>query len=386
MHIGIDCFGIMREPRVPAVIGYVFNLIKALAKVDSDNEYTLYTESSKRLLLDSGNFKMKTLRSPRLILHHFDLSSLVWHEVRLALELFLHPPDIFFDPLVSLPFLFRWHPRCKAVSCCYGLVSSTLPKDYVQPGDRLTTLRDRHVAKHADKIIANSKATKEDLIRLHKVEEGRISVVYHGCDTETYKPVQNSEQIERIRHKYSILGNYIIHLSFFHPQKNVKRLVEAFCHLKVQQKVPHKLVLAGPKIPYNEHIFQEIIAMARQFKLEEEIIFTGYVAQDDLPLLIGGADLFVFPSLYEGFGIPPLEAMACGVPVVASNVASLPEVIGDAGLLVDPYSIEEIAAAMYKVISNEELRQHMRDKGLQRAKLFSWEKTVRGVIKVFQEV
>jgi glycosyltransferase involved in cell wall biosynthesis len=162
--------------------------------------------------------------------------------------------------------------------------------------------------------------------------------------------------------------------------KNIPRLIKAFSLLKKERKISHQLVIVGKK-----YIGYEAILRAfHESAASDDIILTGYVPTEELPLLISGADVFVFPSLYEGFGLPPLEAMACGTPVITSNVSSLPEAVGDAGILVDPYNIREIAEAMYRVISDGNLREQMRRKGLERARLFSWHKAAKEMLRLFE--
>jgi glycosyltransferase involved in cell wall biosynthesis len=238
-----------------------------------------------------------------------------------------------------------------------------------------------HAARRADKIIAISQSTKKDLINLLGAKPEKISVVYPGYDDDIFKPSPDPHKIETALRKYGIIRSYIIYVGILEPKKNILRLVEAFASLKREGKIVHKLVIAGKRAWGDETVFQAV----RRNGLEGEVIFTGYVPQEELPLLMSGADVFVFPSLHEGFGIPPLEAMACGTPVIASNASSLPEVVGDAGILVDPYNVDEIAEAIYKVVSDGKLREQMRRKGLERAKLFSWKKAAQQTLQILED-
>jgi glycosyltransferase involved in cell wall biosynthesis len=238
----------------------------------------------------------------------------------------------------------------------------------------------RHASKHADRIITISQSTKADLINLLGAKPEKISVVYPGYD-DSFRPQVNHHELKALMSKYSIDDRYILFTGALEPKKNLTRLVEAFVSLKKQGKTVHKLVIAGKRAWGDETVFQTV----RRSGLESQVIFTGYVPQEELPLLMSGADVFVFPSLHEGFGIPPLEAMACGTPVITSNSSSLPEVVGDAGVLVNPYSVDEIAEAIYKVVSNRELREEMRRKGLERAKLFSWERAAQEIVQMLEE-
>ena len=159
-------------------------------------------------------------------------------------------------------------------------------------------------------------------------------------------------------------------------------LVRAFCQLKQETGIPHRLVLAGKK----GWIFESIYTEVEQLGLQDEVIFTGYVPDEDLPYLYNGASLFAYPSFYEGFGLPPLEAMACGCPVVTSNTSSLPEVVGDAGLMVDPLRSDELAGAMARVLEDSDLAAAMRTKGLARAATFSWERCARETLSIYRDV
>jgi glycosyltransferase involved in cell wall biosynthesis len=230
-------------------------------------------------------------------------------------------------------------------------------------------------------VIVPSQSTKTDVMRLYGVNPEKIAVIYEGYDEEVYKPQDNLAPIEEVKREYNISGKYILYVGTLEPRKNIPRLVEAFHSLK-KGEVEHKLVVAG-KLGW---LYKDIFTTVTKLNLENEVIFTGYIPQKELPILMGGAEVFAYPSLYEGFGLPPLEAMACGTPVIASNTSSLPEVIGDAGILVDPYNSKEIAQAMYRLISDEGLRQQMHQRGLNRAKMFSWEKTAQQTLKVFEIV
>ena len=181
--------------------------------------------------------------------------------------------------------------------------------------------------------------------------------------------------------KYSITGSFILFVGNISPRKNILALLQAFNKLK-KRGIKHKLVIAGKK----DQRYEQVLKTLNELNLGGEVIFTGYVPEEDLPKLYNAADLFVYPSLYEGFGLPILEAMACGTPVVASNVSSLPEVAGDAGLLVNPQDVDALTNAMYKVLTDDKLKESLIDKGLERAKFFSWEKTARETLEVYKEV
>ena len=189
----------------------------------------------------------------------------------------------------------------------------------------------------------------------------------------------------KLNKTFSILNNYginepgILYVGGLEPRKNVDGIITSFYKLKTRGVI-HKLVIVSAT---KGHYYDKILRMIKKLKLEKEVIFTGYVQPDDLPKVYNAADLFVFPSFYEGFGLPPLEAMACGCPVITSNTSSLPEVVGDAGIMVDPHHAEGLADAMHKVLNNDGLKQDMIKRGLKRAKMFSWEKAAKKTLKIY---
>jgi glycosyltransferase involved in cell wall biosynthesis len=233
--------------------------------------------------------------------------------------------------------------------------------------------------KTTDKIITVSNSTKKDLIHYFNVPEEKIKVILLAAD-EKFQPL-NDEETKEVKQKYHLNFPFILYLGGLAAHKNISTLIKAFYTLK-KKKFQHKLVITGKKRwKYNE-IFETI----DKLNLQKDVIFTGYVPDEDLPALYNAADLFVYPSLYEGFGLPPLEAMVCGTPVITSNTSSLPEVVGDAGIMVDPYDVDGLADAMYDVLTNDGLREEMIKKGLERTKRFSWEKCARETLKVYEEV
>lgn len=233
--------------------------------------------------------------------------------------------------------------------------------------------------RNADKIIADSYNTKKDLINYFKIPADKIRVIYLAA-SEKFKPLDN-QGIYTFKEKYGFNFSFILYVGTLEGRKNIPFLIKSFYEFrKKSQNV--KLVIAGKK----GWKYKNIFSMIDELNLNNEIIFTGYVPEEDLPGLYSSADLFVYPSIYEGFGLPPLEAMACGCPVITSNISSLPEVVGDAGIMVDPYNVDELSSAMYKVLNDSVLRKDLVTKGLNRAKMFNWEKCAKDTINVYREV
>lgn len=231
--------------------------------------------------------------------------------------------------------------------------------------------------KRADRIIAVSENTKRDLIDIFGVKEDRIKVIYEAAD-RNYE-VCSPEKVEEVKTKYGI-NKYILCVGTLEPRKNLVSLLKAYARIINLLPEACRLVITGRK----GWLYDEILKTAGD--LGDKVIFTGYVTNEELMLLYNGASVFVYPSLYEGFGLPVIEAMACGTPVITSNSSSLPEVVGAAGIMTDPLSIGELSDAILNVVSNDELRNKLSKKSLERAGLFSWDKAARQTLEVYREL
>jgi glycosyltransferase involved in cell wall biosynthesis len=231
------------------------------------------------------------------------------------------------------------------------------------------------ILKNSSAVVCVSENTRRDVVEYYRLTDKPIYVINEGFNGHTFYP-------RRMGHAQKPYGltNYLLYVGDMRPYKNLERALEAFARLNLKDV---KFVIGGKKDP---KFYPRIEKKTIELYLKDRVLFSGYVPDADLPRLYSESKALVFPSLYEGFGLPPLEAMACACPVVASNVASLPEVCGDAAYYVDPYNVESIAEGMYKVLNDEALRQRMIQKGLERAKLFSWEKSANEHLKVFEEV
>ena len=237
--------------------------------------------------------------------------------------------------------------------------------------------------KRSNYIIAISENTKRDIMKFCGISEEKITVIYPYCSLRL--PQGSSVALNTLRARYDLPERYILHVgkSTPHKKKNLESLIRAFHIVKKQNGIPHKLVLVTPKTGWDiKSIMTEILKL----NLQDKIIFTGQVSDDDLVLIYHAADVFVFPSLYEGFGYPPLEAMTCGTPVVVSNVASLPEIVGEAGLYVDPLNPEDIADKILQVLSSSGLAEKLRALGLKRAQQFSMGRMVQKYLEVYRKV
>ena len=241
--------------------------------------------------------------------------------------------------------------------------------------------------RRADAIIAVSQCTKDDLIRHYAVPLEKITVIYEGVDAR-FQPITDPDTLARVRNRYGLPERFILYVGTIEPRKNLTTLLEAYAALtsrvsNLQYPISNiHLVIAGRKGWLYEGFFRRL----RELGLEREVVFPGFVPDEDLPALYSAAELFVFPSLYEGFGLPPLEAMACGTPVITSNSSSLPEVVGEVGIMVEPRDVRALAEAMELVLTDEGKRREMREKGLRQAARFSWKRTAQETLEVYRSV
>lgn len=235
--------------------------------------------------------------------------------------------------------------------------------------------------KRADVILTVSEFSKQEIIKYMQIPEDKIIVMLPGVDLNLFRADYSNKLVENSKKKYRISGDYFLYLGTIEPRKNIQRIIDAYVLLR--ERIPDlpKLVLAGGKGWLCDSIYENVAKLNN-----DDIIMTGYIDEEDSPLLISGARALLFPSLYEGFGTPPVEAMACGTPVISSNAASMPEVIGDAGVLVNPYSVEEISLAMERVLKDKDLCASLIQKGLERAKRYTWENSAATLKQVYKDL
>ncbi|MFZ5916115.1 MAG: glycosyltransferase family 4 protein [Chloroflexota bacterium] len=319
------------------------------------------------LLPPDEHVEQRTMPFPRL-----------WTHLRLSWEMVRRPPDLLFVPAHVLPPL---RPR-RSIVAVHDLGYLHFPQAH-RTLDRLyLDLSTRWNARVAAHILADSQATKADLMRHYATPAGKISVVYPGPD-EALRRVDDPAAVAAVKAKYGITADYVLYLGTLQPRKNLARLVDAFARLHTQYELRNtQLILAGRK----GWLYDQIFSRVQAHGLAERIVFTDYLPNADLPTLLSGARAFAFPSLYEGFGFPVLEAMRCGVPVVCANTSSLPEIAGDAALLIDPLDTGALAAALAQALSDEPLRAELIARGYAQAQRFSWDRAARQVAAVIEEL
>jgi len=372
MRIAID--GRMGHTRVGVGV-YVRGLISSLGKTDKENEYFIIVNRNRKedFIPMQNNFH----KIDSSVTYSDYLKRDLWEQLYLPLKLHRHKIDVYHGPNYVLPYF----TNIKTVLTMYDMISF-LPDNWYKPLARARVQKLITISsKKANKIITGSENSKRDIIKILGVPEKKVRVIYIGID-DMYKSINNRHRMDSVKTRYNIAGRFILHVGSLNPRKNIPRLIEAYSRLPQDILREYQLVIAGKRSWGADEIFTKV----KQLRLEDKVVFTGFVEDNDLHLLMSAASLLVFSSLYEGFGIPPLEAMACGVPVVASNTSSIPEVVGDAALLLNPYNVEEIADAMYRALTDEQLRNELRQKGFERVNQFSWEKAAKETLVVYNEV
>ena len=369
MHIGIDA----SRATVAKPTGtehYAWRIINELLRRSNADRFSLYLRDDPPAgcFVAGPQVEQVVIPFPRL-----------WTHLRLSVEMLVRAPDVLFVPAHVLPLI---HPR-RSVVTVMDLGYRYYPETHPWRDRLYLDWSTRWNARKAHAIITISAATRNDLIGHYGTDPEKITVVHPGID-ETIRREEDPARIRQVAARYDLPGHYLLYIGTLHPRKNLVRLVRAYGHMLSAWLPtfgnPPGLVLAGKK----GWLYDEIFAEIRSLGLESRVTFTGYVPQEDLIPLLSGADLFVFPSLFEGFGFPILEAMACCVPVITSNVSSLPEVAGDAALLVDPHDESGLARAITQALTDDALRTNLTVRGLERVASFTWTRCGSETMAVLQ--
>lgn len=373
MLIGIDASRAFISQKT-GTENYSYNLICALARIDDKNRWRLYVKNHKdsNFARLPNNFQFVPIPLPRF-----------WTQLGLARECLLHPPQILFIPAHTLPLIRR--PNLKTVVTIHDLGAEFLPGYHTFPQKLYLNFSTKYAVKNAQGLIAVSESTKKDLIEKFGADSRKVFVVHEGIDQKRFKVKGERGKVEKILAKYKIKKPYILFVGTLQPRKNLERLIEALAKLGGRGKVEEgdlNLVIVGKK----GWMYDQILAAPKKFGVGDKVKFLNYIPDSNLPIIYSQAEVFVLPSLVEGFGLPVLEAMAAQIPVIVSNKGSLPEVAGEAALYFNPENVDEIAKTLTKVLFNSKLRSQMIEKGRKRLAKFSWERAARKTLKVFERV
>jgi glycosyltransferase involved in cell wall biosynthesis len=374
MKIAIDVSFAIGESA--GVGSYTRGLLEGLAAIDADNEYFMYSyldfpQSPQPPFPQQPNF---ALRMMHLEVEHWER---MWSRADLPPQEAMDAVDVVHSPFFNAP---KEHHGALVVTI-YD-VSFLLQPQFHTEANRLHCLQGTlNAALYADRIIAISQQTKTDLMDYFSISEERIRVI-HPAHRRIYYPERDVEVIRDVLERLGVFHNFILFVGSHEPRKNLRTLLQAYATYVTRHAGKELLVVAGGKGWLNDDLLQ----VAAELGIAQRVKFLGYVQEADLRVLYSAAKLFVYPSIYEGFGLPPLEAMACGAPVITSNTSALPEVVGDAALLIDPHNSEALCQAMQTVLCDDELRLKMRQQSFARAKLFSWEQTAGATLAVYEEI
>ena len=398
MKIGID-IRILGRGRRTGVEDYTINLLSNLIPLDKSIEYRLFYNGFKKPKLDHSFLKESNVK---LVIHRFPnrILDLFLRFLRFPyLDKVLGGVDVFFSPHFLLAPLLK----AKGVVVFYDLAFIRFPEFFsFKKLSYHRTIYPKKQAQKADKIIAISRSTKNDLINLYGINPKRIKVIYPGID-EKFKEISKKDPILLgVKEKYDLPDEFILYFGTIEPRKNIIGLIKAFEKIKSQSikkdnvdwqgfegKVKKvkvvdfsslKLVISGIK----GWLYDEVFEKVKNSSFKDDIIFTDFIDEEDKPYLYNLASVFVYPSFFEGFGLPPLEAMACGVPCIVSNKSSLPEVVGKGAIMINPYNIDEISLAIQSILLDSGLREEIKSQGLKRTEQFNWQKSAKEFLKIFK--
>jgi len=370
LHIAIDAHS------VGAGLGgnetYATNLIEALADIDSVNRYTLYVTKKEAVERFANRWPNVHLR---LTLPH---TPLVRIPLTLTVELRRRPVDILHVQYTSPPFT-----PCPVVNTIHDLSFEHLPETFKRRSWRQMRLTIRRSAQSAAHILTDCDFARDDILKTYGIAPERVTAVPLAAAVR-FSPVRDERELDRVRNKYGINGKYILTVGSIQPRKNIPRLIRAYsmlCRERNLEPLP-KLVVVGKR----GWLYEDTLATAETSTVRDRIILTGYVDDKDLPALYSAASCFVYPSYFEGFGIPPLEAMRGATPTITGDRTCFPEIIGDAGLMVDPFDERAIMRGIARVLTEQTLRDELIEKGLERANSYDWLKTARQTLDVYESV
>ncbi|MCB9771394.1 MAG: glycosyltransferase family 4 protein [Candidatus Omnitrophica bacterium] len=367
MRIAINCRSFLLK-NYTGIGRYAFNLVKSLSEIDKEDEFWLYVQKKY------FDFKRSI---PRVPADNFTVK-VDWFGQ--GLNKTLSPVDIYHTPTIETLSV----EKTKIIVTVHDLVYKTYPQGHTQQSRDTAEKQLTETVKKADRIICCSQSTINDLRRNFSVREDQISLVYQGVDKNIFYPLNDSarERAAAYLRKKGIDQPFLLFVGTIEPRKNLQNLLLALSILKKKKLFKGKLVVSGMKGWMVEGL-EEVI---KKFDLTNDVIFPGYVADEDLRALYNLCEVFIFPSFYEGFGFPIVEAFSCGAAVITSNVSACPEISADAAIMIDPYNPDQIADAVIRMIDDKTLKNNLRVKALRRANHFSFQKTAQETLAVYKDV
>ena len=371
MKIGIDGRA-AKWYRGTGIGTYTYQLISSLNNIDNINEYMLFMPESLNCDISfNRNFQIKNITEGN--------KNSFWDEVNIPNILMNKDIELYHVPQngVGLPK----EKNCPFVITLHDVIPYKMPETVGETFLRIFNEDMPNIVSKCDGIITVSEFSKEDISKAFNFPKEKIFVTHLAAEG-IYGPLEKKECSDLIRSHYGIDGDYILYVGGFSPRKNIIGLIEAFSKLVAKYRKDIKLVIAG-KQGKSYAIYKK---KAQDLGVENRVIFPGFIEVDHLPQLYNASKLLAYPSFYEGFGLPPVEAMACGVPVITSNVTSIPEVLGDSAIFINPNDVDELCHSMYEVLSSEELAESLILKGLVRSSELSWEKTARNTLLAYSKI
>jgi len=369
MRIGIDTHAAENDGEGNST--YIRNLLLNLKEIDQENDYILYGINIQH------PFYQNFIPDKKVIIKKLPADHpLIRIPFHLSQKTYADALDILHVQYISPPFF-----KGKLVVTIHDLCFLHFPEYFPKFEALRSKILIKSTAKKAEKIITGSLFSKTDIAQKYQVDPEKIKVIPSGVSS-LFNNHNDKEGALKIFQKYNIRKPYILSVGRLNPRKNLLSLIKAFASLKKSKPLPHRLVIVGKK----DYKTEEMKRYIKEKKLENSIFFTDLVSDEDLPYLYGGAEVFVYPSLFEGVGLPVLEAMKSGIPVITSNTSSLKEIVGQAGLTVNPFQQKELNEALSQLLTNPDQRKACIEKGLAKAEEYSWEKTALGTLAVYEEV
>jgi len=375
MKIGISAFA--GDGGKSGISQYMENVVGRVVESAPQNDFVAFVGEADRTWVQSWHPRLQVVGLPNWTAH--PVVNILWHLLRLQPALKAQGCDLVFMPAANRRL--NWHYGVPSLGTVHDFSQLHVPQKY----DALRMLYIMRVLpammRRLTRVIAVSESTRRDLLSFAKVPAKRVRVIHNGADLTRFSPGKQAEARAEVERYLGVRGPFLLYIARLeHPGKNHVRLLEAFAKLRAERDLPHRLILAGGRWNGAE----AIDVRAEELGLGDQVIFTGFVPNELLPKLYAAADLFVFPSLFEGFGIPVLEAMASGTPVCAADTSSIPEVIGDAGLLFDPQDVDAMATCMARLLDDAALRNRLVAAGIQRAAEFTWDRAAAEVLEELQ--